>query len=693
MFGGDGPVRLAGRGAGSLARSIHAGGDEAAILARAEAWGLTAERAREVLDKWRASGHVLDIPPPPRTAPSVCVIDATDGLEDAQLLADALRATGINVHDDAPGLHVRVVPHVLAIALQAKASTSPFIAVSMREPRALISPVLVPGERGRCPRCLDTRLRHRLSAEIVGAQRVGLDVPPPHPVVHPASLAASAAAIANMLTTEDWERNVTSFDAATATMQRHPVVPVPGCPECDAGGATVRMRHLDGPLSLAAESFDDGGGGGYRTLDPEDTWDDHAHLVNDVVGLVPYVVPGPMRELRSYTSGLNAAAIDDPVAYSSRLRSGAGGKGITRSGARAGALAEALERGGLRASGGEPFRRARMSELDGAIHPNDIELFSEAQLRRAAGLEAFGMLQVPDEAGHRPVPVPFDTDAEHDWSPVADLRTGDVRWLPSSLVWFDWPGLSTGAYRGSSNGAAAGNTVEEAVLQGLLELVERDSVALWWHPMCQRPAYDLTAWDDPRIAAALAPQQALGTDVWVLDITSDLGIPAAVAVAHGMSQTTAPMMGYGAHVDPVVAVVRALTELAQMQTVLARSSTDLLHGAGAGERRWFSKVTVDSEPWLAPHGYSTPPPSPSHSTMGEAIDDVVARLERAGMTALWADASRPDVPLSVVRTYAPGMRHFWNRYAPGRLYDVPPLLGWRDAGYEEADLNPWAMIL
>jgi len=693
MFGGDGPVRLAGRGAGSLARSIHAGGDEATILARAEAWGLTAERAREVLDKWRASGHVIDIAPPASGAPNVCVIDATDGLEDAQLLVDALRATGITVHNDAPGPHVRVVPHVLAIAPQDTAITSPFIAVSVRGQRALISPVLVAGERGRCPRCLDTRLRHRISAEVVAAQRVGLNVPPPHREVHPASLAAAAAAIANMLTTEEWERNVTSFDAATATMQRHPVVPVPGCPECDAGGATVRMRHLDGPLSLAAESFDDGGGGGYRTLDPEDTWDDHAHLVNDVVGLVPYVVPGPVRELRSYASGLNTAAIDDPVTYSSRLRSGAGGKGITRSGARAGALAEALERGGLRASGGEPFRRARMSELDGAIHPNDIELFSEEQLRRAAGLEAFGMLHVPDEAGHRPVPVPFDTDAEHDWSPVTDLRTGDIRWLPSSLVWFDWPGLTTGAYRGTSNGAAAGNTVEEAVLQGLLELVERDSVALWWHPMCHRPAYDLSAWDDPRIAAALTPQHALGTDVWVLDITSDLGIPAAAAVAHGMSQTPAPVMGYGAHVDPVVAVVRALTELAQMQTALARSSTDLLQSAGAGERRWFSQVTIDSEPWLAPHGYSAPSPSPTHSTMGEAIDDVVSRLERAGMTALWADASRPDVPLSVVRTYAPGMRHFWNRYAPGRLYDVPPLLGWRDAGYEEADLNPWAMIL
>ena len=690
MFGGEGPVRLAGRGAGPLARSIDLGGAESAVIERAVSWGFPADRSREILDKWLASGHVVE-GVSGSTRAAVRVMDATDGLDDASRLVDALRAVGVDVVDDADSLLVVVAPHELGFG--SLEVDEPHIAVCLRGTRAVVSPVLVRGERGRCPTCLDTRLRHRQSSEVVGAKRVGLHVPPPNPVLHASAVAACAAAVAQCAAAADQERNVTAYDTVSATMQRYPVVPVPGCPACDPDGATVRMRHLDGPLSLAAESFDDGGGGGYRTLDPEDTWDDHAHLVNDVVGLVPFVVPGPVRELRSYSSGLNAAATDDPVAFSSKLRSGAGGKGITRSGARAGALAEALERGGLRATGREPFRRARMADLEGAIHPNDIELFSDAQLRRAAGLQAFGMLHVPDEDGNRPVPVPFDTEAEYDWSPVADLRTGEVRWLPSSIVWFDWPGLPPGSYRGSSNGAAAGNTLEEAVLQGLLELVERDSVALWWHPMCLRPAFDLTSWDDPRISAALAPQRALGTDVWVLDLTSDLGIPAAAAVAHGLDVSPAPMMGYGAHVDPVVAVVRALTELAQMQTAFARADRSILDSVGPGEKRWFESVTVDSEPWLAAHGSVAPPPTPSHATIGDAIDDVASRIEGAGMNVLWADASRPDVSLSIVRTYAPGMRHFWNRYAPGRLYDVPASIGWRDGGYGEVDLNPWAMIL
>lgn len=694
MLGGDGPIRLSGRGAGALARSIDQGGDTEEILRRAESWGMAPDRARTILAAWCESGHLVAAGNDGSPVIAVRLIDATDGLPDAGLLAQTLRAIGVSVdNDDHDATAVVITPHALALGAAGEHAGDRFIGVCVRGPKELVSPLLVKGMRGQCPTCLDRRLRHRLSAEVVAAQRLGLGVPPPHAIVHPSAIAACAAAIVHITAGGDDVARITSFDPITSTMERHVVVPVPGCPDCDAGGVTTRMRHLDGPLQLAPESFDSGGGGGFRTVDPEDTWDDHAHLVNDVVGLVPYVTPAPARELRAYVSGRNVAAVDDPVNFTSRLRSVTGGKGITRSGARAGALAEALERNSLRARGNEAFRCARLADLEGAIHPNEIELFSAAQLRRAEGLATFGLQNLPDAAGHRPVPLPFDTEAEHAWSPVADLRTGQTHWLPSSLVWFDWPGLTPGSYRGTSNGAAAGNTLEEAVLQGLLELVERDSVALWWHPMCHRPGFDLASWNDPRINAALAPQRALGTDVWVLDLTSDLGIPAAVAIAHGMSKTPAPMMGFGAHVDPALAVVRALTELAQMQSLLVGVDAGQFALAGPAEKRWLDEVTVESEPWLAPTELIPPPRTPAFATISQAIDDVAARIENAGMQVLWADCSRPDVPMHVVRTYAPGMRHFWNRYAAGRLYDVPSRLGWRDSGYGEADLNPWAMFL
>jgi ribosomal protein S12 methylthiotransferase accessory factor len=434
--------------------------------------------------------------------------------------------------------------------------------------------------------------------------------------------------------------------------------------------------------------------GGLRSVDPEVTWQTYSHLIGDVVGVVPEVRQTGDATLRVFTAGLNVAAIDDLMVLKSRLRAGAGGKGITLAGARAGALAEALERDSMRARGDEPHVKARMADLDRAIHPNDIQLFSERQLTRAAQLLALGV-EDPAASGFHRVPAPFDVDAVRDWSQVADLRTGEQAWVPSSLVYLGWAGVPAGYPLGCSNGAAAGNTVKEALLQGLLELVERDSVALWWHPRCHRPAIDLAAWDDPRIEAALAPQRLLGTEVWVLDVTTDLGVPSAAAISTGFDAFgSAALMGFGAHLDPAIAVVRALTELAQMQAPLtAMPAGTKLEFTGHAEEQWFSNVTPESEPWLAPHSSVAPQDAPRHETIDDALDDLIERLTGKGLDVLWADLTRADVGLPVVRTFVPGLRHFWKRTGPGRIFDVPPRLGWREPGYGEDDLNPWAMIL
>jgi ribosomal protein S12 methylthiotransferase accessory factor len=57
------------------------------------------------------------------------------------------------------------------------------------------------------------------------------------------------------------------------------------------------------------------------------------------------------------------------------------------------------------------------------------------------------------------------------------------------------------------------------------------------------------------------------------------------------------------------------------------------------------------------------------------------------------DQTRPDLGVPVVKVIVPGLRHFWARFGPGRLYDVPVELGWLDAPTAEADLNPTAVFV
>lgn len=727
-FTAAGPIRLAGSNAGALARAVDSGRTRDEVIEVAVAAGMERADAERILDKWLTSGHLVPVGTLKSAAPPmVRVIDATIGRDaEVEAFAAALAQAGVHVErGNAPAEAGRAVARgepVTAVVVvddllrtaqaMADAESAAAVAVAFSGDRVMVAGPLASTRRGCCPTCLESRLSSRRTADLVAARRLGRRWPPPLPVRHRAAPVIAAGLVAALVSGDREEvanigTTVTSADVSGAppldsegrgsarTVQTHRVVPVPGCPACDPLGVTVVASHGDGQPGL--QRLDDAGSDEvYRVADPLSTWTRFRHLISDVVGVVPYVEPTGPPEMRTYSAGANPAAQDDLLRFKSRLRSASGGKGLSLAAARTGALAEALERDSLRARGNEPHLHARARDLpDRHVLPNDIQLFSERQLDEADLLAALGVTDEGAGTGFHRIPRRFDAELAHDWSAVARWRTGETVWLPSSLLWFNWPGLPPGYPTGCSNGAAAGNTLAEALLQGLLELVERDSVGMWWLTRSRRPAFDLASWDDPRVASALAPQQALGGEVWVLDVTSDIGIPAAAAVAVDWTpHTRAPLLGFGAHIDPALAVVRALTELAQMQAPVVASEGHILRAPQESpEAAWFDEVRVEDEPWLAPVGWTPPPPAPAHSALGEAIDEAVTRIESCGVEVLWADCTRPDVGLPVVRTWAPGLRHFWNRYGPGRLYDVPPALGWCQPGYTEDDLNPRPMIL
>lgn len=73
-----------------------------------------------------------------------------------------------------------------------------------------------------------------------------------------------------------------------------------------------------------------------------------------------------------------------------------------------------------------------------------------------------------------------------------------------------------------------------------------------------------------------------------------------------------------------------------------------------------------------------------------AIKDV---LEAKGMELLVLDQTRPDIGLPVVRVVVPGLRHFWSRFAQGRLYDVPVQLGRLPRACHYEELNPIPLFM
>lgn len=581
-------------------------------------------------------------------------------------------------------------PALAADWAKARAAARPWLPVVLAGRRPLFGPLFSKGGEGPCPTCLRHALMHNRPVERFLAHHRGAPVAPgPRPIDPPmVESAAAAFAVALRAALSDAAHPlrgaVGRFDNGEITW--HPVRRRPQCAGC--GDPALVARRADAPVRLVPRPVADSADGGHRICTPEQTLERLLPLVDPLTGVLARLEPVAERHhalRRVYSAAWRICPLDREPTFDDFDRP-ALGKGRTDVQARVGALCEALERYSTMWQGDERTRRARFADLvgrprdpqDGAIHPDALQLYSRRQYAERERLNA----QVDDV--RKQVPPPFDDQQAIDWSPAYRLGDGARRWVPTALCYPFRP--IDPAERGlvfNPNGHAAGNCLEEAVLQGLLERVERDAVSLWWYARCRRRAIDLDALGDPWFGEVRAHYAALGFRIWVLDLTTDLGIPATTAIARREEDGALQhAIGFGCHLDGRRATQRALTELNQLFDPVRLPDP------------WDHAALPETD-YLEPHGPPVTPGELDDLASGDLTADVktcVARLARAGVETLVIDQTRPDIPLSVAKVITPGLCHFWPRFGPERLYRVPVEQGWR-APFGEADLNPVHLFL
>jgi ribosomal protein S12 methylthiotransferase accessory factor len=357
------------------------------------------------------------------------------------------------------------------------------------------------------------------------------------------------------------------------------------------------------------------------------------------------------------------------------------GKGRTPSQARASALGEALERYSSQYCGYEPVVTATWAEVaERAIHPQMLNPFSEAQYRDRR--------QWRRRLWTSHVPEPFDEQAAIDWAPAWSLSQQRWKLAPAAFVYYQYPDERGGSFaQGDSNGVAAGNCVEEAFMQGFLELVERDAVALWWYNNLQRRGVDLDSFGDERLRQARACLAREGYSLEVLDLTSDLPVTTLAMVGlHQDDPDKPPQLGFGCHFDADIALHRAMGEVAQGLRVPDTMTPTALAQELLGH-------PVSQLKCLRP--LEDAPPRPfaefANPATGDFLEDmrlVVDMLAQRGLETLMVDLTRPEIGLDVVRVIVPGIVHFWPRLAAERLYRVPVEQGWLPRPLREEEMNP-----
>jgi len=450
------------------------------------------------------------------------------------------------------------------------------------------------------------------------------------------------------------------LDPATGDAAPHRLRHEADCPLCGTGPAPA------GPIPLGPRPIAHRADGGFRSERPGETRRRLAALVDSLTG--------PVREVRGLARHGAAAPCVAVATYPhplppttwrqlrARPRVSAAGKGTSPDQATVGAIAEAVERSCGVFRGDEPRRRASLEELgEEAITPDQLLLYSDRQL-----------------AGGEAPAAPWRPDLPSEWTAVHSLADGRRRWMPTALAFHAYrPPPGAWGHPADSNGCAAGRCPEEAVLQGLLELVERDAVALWWYNALARPRLDAGA--DPQAAVLGSLCRSHGRELVLLDLTSDLALPVVAAVGLPEGGEGRPLFGFGAHLDPALAVGRALCELGQFLP------------AADGTSRVDRRASARVPPWLAAAAsapaHTALPSGPDCEDFSAALESVLDRLAGAGLEAWALDQTRDRGALSVVRVVAPGLRPWTRRLAPGRLYDVPVAMAWRPAPRAEDEME------
>ena len=629
-------------------------------------------------------------------------------------LAQRFDAMGVTLGSDQPTLSVTVCDDYLDerhadINRHHIESGTPWMLVRPKGMQPLFGPVFRPVEQGPCWACLAYRLRghqevHNFLRNLAGNDGAFLPCAT-EPAVLDAVYGLVAAEIAKWLVFGEMapiHKRAISLDAVHLKSEHHITMRRPQCFEC-GDEALYRADRPAVSIQLQPSPKNVCNSGGLRSVSPEETLAKYRHLISSVSGVVSWVTRTTDETdpwLHVYWAGSNFALRSSKLSSLRRsLRSKSAGKGSTSRQSEASALCEAVERYSCAFHGDEIRGRRRFSDFvqageSEAIHPNDIQLFSDWQLDHAEQINARGH-------PYNFVPPRFDPDAEIDWTPVWSLTQNRHRYLPTSMLYgmlSEHRGES--GLKADSNGCAAGNTLEEAILQGFLELVERDAFATWWYNRLRLPAVDLESFGDDYLASACDYYRGFNREVWMLDVTNDLGIPAFVAVSRRIDKEEEDILyGAGAHMDPRIAALRAVCELNQFLNWAQGSER-----GGCGHNVddplclwWWKNARLADHPYLAPDpgaalrgklDYRVP----DTLDVREDVEQCRALVEAKGMEFLVLDQTRPDIGMPVARVIVPGLRHFWERFAPGRLFDVPVEMGWHDDPVAEADLNPVPVI-
>ena len=318
-----------------------------------------------------------------------------------------------------------------------------------------------------------------------------------------------------------------------------------------------------------------------------------------------------------------------------------GGKGITKDHAKASAMMEGFERYSAERHESDETTIASLDEISSLgdyINPESLNLPKDFKKQNLDSMKL-------------------------EWSLVKDMISDKEYFIPTNAIYHPYVNNNdcTSLFKSNTNGLASGNILEEAILHGIFEVIERDAWSIFELTHKNYAQIDLDSIESDIVNETIDKFESNGIKIKLMDFTADINVPTIAASADDTVTKDAGLLtlGMGTHLDPEVAILRALTEVAQSRATQingAREDTvraDFAREAGYERmkrinkyyfRQEDEKISLSSIENKATTSITKDLEIVKEELMANDIDKI-----------LYYDLTRPELDVSVVRVIIPEM--------------------------------------
>ena len=318
-----------------------------------------------------------------------------------------------------------------------------------------------------------------------------------------------------------------------------------------------------------------------------------------------------------------------------------GGKGITKDHAKASAMMEGFER-----------YSAEKQPADNTIIATVDEISSKGEFIDPKSLNLGQKLEKEDIS-----------EFKLEWNLAHDLITDKDYYIPSNAVYHPYNHEIDvqSLFKSNTNGLASGNVLEEAILHGMFEVIERDAWSIFELTHKNYSQINLDSIESDTINEIINSFESEGIKIKLMDFTADINIPTIAASADDTVSKDAGLLtlGIGTHLDPEVAVLRALTEVAQSRaTQINGAREDTVRADFAREAGYERMKRINKFYFRQEEEQINISDIENMSTTSITKDIEIVKNELISNDikhVLYTDLTRPELDVSVVRVVIPEM--------------------------------------